>query len=181
MDRLSSLMARVSLLWLLAGALAGAAMMIDEALPGAWRVWLGPTHGHMLFVGWFAQFALGIGFWLLPRRRSPERPLGYDERLALGAAAMLNLGLLLRVAVEPLQRAGHDGAWTTPLLGCSGALQAGAFALFVTQLWPRLGPRAIRAAVPATERQEPRHEITKQQVDRTGPLGRATQGGFGRS
>lgn len=139
-------MARASFIWLLMGAIAGAAMMMDEALPGAWRVWMGPTHGHMLFVGWFAQFAIGIAFWLLPRKRSPTRPLGYDERTALAAVALLNLGLLLRVAAEPAQRSGHDGAWITPLLGTSGVLQAGAFAIVVVQLWPRVAPRAIKAA-----------------------------------
>jgi len=35
MDRLSAVMARASFIWLLAGAVAGATMMIDEALPGA--------------------------------------------------------------------------------------------------------------------------------------------------
>lgn len=139
-------MARASFVWLLAGAVAGTAMMVDEALPGAWRVWMGPTHGHMLFVGWFVQFAIGIAYWLLPRKRSPERPLGYIDRYALTAVAMLNLGLLLRVAAEPAQRSGHDGGWITPLLGASGVLQAGAFATFVIQLWPRLAPRAIKAA-----------------------------------
>src|SRR5215208_3773900 len=155
MDRLSAVMARASFIWLLAGAVAGATMMIDEALPGAWRAWLGPTHGHALFVGWFVQFAVGIAYWLLPRKRSPERPLGYDERLALLAVTMLNAGLLLRVAAEPAQRSGHDGGWITPVLGASGALQAAAFAIFVVQLWSRAAPRGARPAftTPA-ERQE---------------------------
>lgn len=148
MDRLSSVMARASFIWLLAGALAGAAMMLDEALPGAWRAWMAPTHAHMLFVGWFVQFAIGVGYWLLPRKRSPALPLGYRERPALLAMALLNAGLLLRVAIEPAQRSGHDGGWTTPLLGTSGALQLIAFAIFVRQLWPRVAPRVAKAADP---------------------------------
>jgi hypothetical protein len=151
MDRLSSTMARASFLWLLAGAVAGTAMMVDEALPGAWRAWLAPTHGHMLFVGWFVQFAIGIAYWLLPRKRSPERPYGYHERLALAAVLLLNVGLLLRVAAEPAQRSRHDGWWITPTLGASGVLQATAFAIFVIQLWPRVAPRALRAASPQAD------------------------------
>jgi hypothetical protein len=144
MDRLSAAMARASFLWLLAGAVAGATMMIDEALPGAWRAWLGPTHGHALFVGWFVQFAIGVAYWLLPRRRTPARPIGYRERLALTAVALLNAGLLLRVVAEPAQRSRHDGDWITVMLGCSGALQVAAFAVFVAQLWPRVAPRIVR-------------------------------------
>lgn len=146
MDRLSSIMARAAFAWLLAGAVAGSAMMVDEELPGSWRVWLGPTHGHMFFVGWFVQFAVGIGYWLLPRKRTAARPLGYDERLALAAVALLDLGLLLRVAAEPAQRSGHDGAWITPTLGASALCQVAAFAIFVVQLWPRVAPRAPRPA-----------------------------------
>jgi hypothetical protein len=137
-------MLRASFVWLLAGAVVGAAMMVDDVLPGSWRAWMAPTHGHMLFVGWFVQFALGVAYWLLPRRRSPARPLGYDERLALIAVALLNAGLLLRVAVEPAHRSGHDGDRITALLGCSGALQVLAFAIFVVQLWPRVAPRTAR-------------------------------------
>jgi hypothetical protein len=137
-------MLRAPFIWLLAGAVVGAAMMVDDALPGNWRVWMAPTHGHMLFVGWFVQFAIGVAYWLLPRRRSPALPVGYDERLALGAVVLLNAGLLLRVAAEPAQRSGHVGDWITALLGCSGALQVIAFAIFVVQLWPRVAPRARR-------------------------------------
>jgi hypothetical protein len=144
MDRLSAIMLRASFVWLLAGAIVGATMMIDEILPGSWRVWMAPTHGHMLFVGWFVQFAIGVGYWLLPRKRPPDRPLGYAERPALIAVALLNAGLLLRVIAEPAQRSGHHGDWITALLGCSGAFQVAAFAIFVVQLWPRVAPRAAK-------------------------------------
>lgn len=144
MDPLSSVMLRASLLWLLAGVGIGAAMLVDRALPGQWRAWLAPSHAHILFVGWFLQFALGVAYWLLPRRRSPERPLGYHERAAALAAAALNLGLLLRVAAEPLERAGIVSKETLAVLGLSALLQLVAVVIFVSQLWPRLGARAVR-------------------------------------
>jgi hypothetical protein len=134
-------MVRSSLIWLLAGILVGAAMVIDREIPGHWRAWYMPSHVHMLFVGWFLQFALGIAYWLLPRKRSPERPLGYNERLALGAMTALNTGLLIRVTIEPLERAGHASDATFAALSLSAALQIAAVAVFVTQLWPRVGPR----------------------------------------
>jgi hypothetical protein len=61
-------MLRAALTWLLVGVVIGAAMLTDRALPGQWRLWMAPSHAHMLFVGWFLQFAVGVAYWLLPRR-----------------------------------------------------------------------------------------------------------------
>ena len=152
MDRLSSLMVRSSLVWLLAGIIVGAAMVIDREIPGHWRAWYMPSHVHMLFVGWFLQFALGVAYWLLPRKRSPDRPLGYNERLALAAMAALNAGLLLRVIFEPIERSGHASDATFAALSVAAALQVAAVAVFVSQLWSRVGPRnrpKTNAASPA--------------------------------
>jgi hypothetical protein len=144
MDPLSSVMLRASLTWLLAGFVIGAAMLTDRALPGEWRLWLAPSHAHMLFVGWFLQFAVGVAYWLLPRRRSAERPLGYREGAAFVAVVALNLGLVLRIIAEPAERTGHESALTLLLFIASALLQVAAALTFVIQLWPRIGPRAIR-------------------------------------
>lgn len=141
MDRLTSVMVRLALLWLLAGFVIGGAMLVDRAVPGDWRVWLAPSHGHMLFVGWFLQFALGIAYWLLLRKRTPELPLGYNERLAYGAVGMLNVGLLLRIGGEPLERVGDGNDLTLTALFASALLHVLATLLFVSQLWPRAAPR----------------------------------------
>jgi hypothetical protein len=154
MDRLSSVMVRGSLLWLLGGVFVGAAMLTDRSLPGNWRVWAQPSHIHMLFVGWFLQFALGVAYWLLPRKRTTARPLGYDERLALAAVIGLNLGLLLRVVAEPVERTGHDGTATFWALTLSAVLQVAAVAIFVSQLWPRVGARPRTRAQHADGRQD---------------------------
>lgn len=137
-------MVRLSLLWLLAGFLIGGAMLIDRELPGQWRLWAQPTHGHMLFVGWFLQFALGIAYWLLPRKRTAERPQGYDLRLAQIAVAALNIGLICRVIGEPLERSGHQGNGTLVILACSALLQIAAALIFVSQIWPRVAAREPR-------------------------------------
>lgn len=137
-------MLRTSLLWLLVGFLIGGAMLTDRVLPGQWRLWMAPSHAHMLFVGWFLQFAIGVAYWLLPRRRSAERPRGYVERTASLGVVALNLGLLLRIAAEPAERTGLANDATLALLGVSALLQVVAALVFVTQLWPRAGPRPIR-------------------------------------
>src|SRR5688572_11046529 len=108
MDPLSSVMLRAALTWLLTGFVIGAAMLTDRALPGQWQLWMAPSHAHMLFVGWFLQFAVRVAYWLLPRRRSPERPLGYRQRAAYFAAGALNLGLVLRIIAEPAERTGRQ-------------------------------------------------------------------------
>ncbi len=141
MDRLTSVMVRLALVWLLAGFVIGGAMQVDRAVPGEWRAWLAPSHGHMLFIGWFLQFVLGIAYWLLPRKRSPALPLGYDERLAYGAVVMLNAGLVLRLASEPLERVGHGNNLTLAALFASALLQIVAALLFVGQLWRRAASR----------------------------------------
>lgn len=138
MDRISIVMVRAALAWLVMGAVVGALMLVDRAIPGDWRAWMAPSHGHMLFVGWFLQFAIGIAYWLLPRKRNPARPLGYREAPGLVAVAALNLGLAFRVLAEPFERTGHASDLTLTLLAASAILQVLAIVLFVMQLWPRI-------------------------------------------
>ena len=149
-DRFSSIAIRAALVWMLAGILAGAAMLTDRDLPGSWRLWMGPTHTHMLLVGWFFQFTLGVAYWLLPRKRTPERPIGYDERLAFICLGCLNLGLAIRAVIEPLQRAGHEGFWTRIGYAVSAVLQVAAFAIVARQIWPRVAAKSMRRTAPTS-------------------------------
>ncbi|MCA9880289.1 MAG: hypothetical protein KC442_20985 [Thermomicrobiales bacterium] len=144
MDPLCSRMVRAALCWLVAGALVGGLMLLDGVLPGTLAAWFAPSHAHMLFVGWFLQFALGVAYWLLPRKRTPSQPLGYNERLGTLAMLALNAGLLLRVGAEPIERMGRGNATTQLTLGLVALLQVGAILIFASQLWPRVGPRAPR-------------------------------------
>lgn len=147
MDRVSAWMVRASLCWLVLGVTVGAVMMSDVWLPGRWRVWMAPSHGHMLFVGWFLQFALGIGIWLLPRTRSDAKPLGYREGRTAFAVVALNAGLLLRVWLEPVQRSGNDSSLYDPGLLLSSLLQLAAVGLIVIEIWPRVAARTPRKRV----------------------------------
>jgi hypothetical protein len=113
-------------------------------LPGNWRAWFAPTHGHVLFVGWFLQFAVGIAYWLLPRQRTDTRPLGYNEKAAFLSFAVLNTGLVLRVVAEPAPRVGYmDGLYNEVLI-VSAVLHIVAIGLIVVQLWSRVIPRPVR-------------------------------------
>jgi hypothetical protein len=99
----------------------------------------------MLFVGWFLQFVIGVAYWLLPRKRSPEQPIGYVERPAYIAVGALNLGLLLRVGGEAAERSGNASDVTFTSLVLAALLQILAAAIFVVQLWPRVAARPIRS------------------------------------
>lgn len=137
-DRLTILMVKTSLVWMVSGFVIGALMLSDRVVPGAWRFWMQPTHGHMLFVGWFVQFVIGIAYWLLPRKRTPELPIGYNETPALVGVAVLNAGLLLRVVGEPMDRIRGEDEVAMALLVLSSVLQLGAILIFVWQMWPRI-------------------------------------------
>jgi hypothetical protein len=139
-------MVRAALCWLVAGAFVGGLMLLDGTLPGALAAWLAPSHAHMLFVGWFLQFVIGVAYWLLPRKRTAAQPLGYDERLGMLATLALNVGLLLRVVAEAIERMGQGSALTQVTLGLVALLQVSAILIFATQLWPRVGPRSPRKA-----------------------------------
>lgn len=156
MDPVSVRLVRASLLWLVLGFTLGALMLSDALVPGNWRLWFAPTHGHILFVGWFLQFAVGVAYWLLPRKRTPERPLGYHERGAYLAFALLNSGLLLRVIAEPPGRAGNGGDLVDVTLAVSAVLQLAAIVIIASQIWPRIVPRR-QTRVATGDDAPPRH------------------------
>jgi hypothetical protein len=133
-------MVRTSLLYLLAGLSLGGLLLANQGSGGALRLPpLGLVHGHLLFVGWLLQFAIGIAYWLLPRRRTPERPTAYSPEVGFTGYALLNAGLLLRVVAEPFALPGV-------LLVISALLQVLGGAIFVAQLWGRARPAPVAKA-----------------------------------
>ncbi len=152
MDRLTRLMGKLSLVYLALGFVLGAVLLAGEGVSAGWGAAWGNVHAHVLFVGWFVQFAVGIAYWLLPRRKTAAQPLGYDERLALLACGLINAGLLLRVVIEPcfyLQVI--EGPVVTLGLALSGVLQAGAGLIWAFQLWGRFF-RRFSASTPAANK-----------------------------
>lgn len=131
-------MGRISLIYLALGFVLGAVLLAGEGVSANWGTAWGTVHAHVLFVGWFVQFAVGIAYWLLPRRKTAAQPLGYDERLALTACGLINAGLLTRVVLEPafyLQVI--QGPAVSAGLAVSGFLQALAGLIWAYQLWGR--------------------------------------------
>lgn len=130
MPRLSIWFIRAALTYLAVGFTLGALMLANKGLrtePAFWR--LLPSHIELLLVGWIAQLAMGVAFWILPRFQSSRG----DERPAWVAFALINSGLLLVVTASLL------GA--PPWIVLAGRLaETAAVAAFAVNAWPRVKP-----------------------------------------
>jgi hypothetical protein len=96
----------------------------------------GPTQLHLFTVGWITQVIFGVAYWMFPRY-SAAQPRG-SEPLGWAAFALLNAGLLLRIAGEPLYRLGRPAG---AMLVASAVLQLLAGWAFVVNTWPRVRGR----------------------------------------
>jgi hypothetical protein len=104
------------------------------SLPWLRAAW--PTYLHVLVVGWLTQLIFGVAYWLFPRA-SAATPRGSD-RLGWATLALLNLGLVLRLAGEPWAALGGR---TAPVLVASAVAQLLAALAFVANTWPRVRER----------------------------------------
>lgn len=138
MPKLTRWLAKTALIYLMAALVLASLLMVQRAHGGG-PLGRGVEVGyfHLFFVGWVTQLIFGVAWWMFPPLS--ERKHRGDETLGWTAYWALNVGLVLRVLVEPLAPGpGSAGAW---LLVVSATLQVGAAALFALQLWPRVrGP-----------------------------------------
>ena len=73
MPRLSAWFIRASLIYLLLGFAFGALILAQKGISYYPLVWnLFPIHMEFLLIGWFAQLAMGVAFWILPRFSSGQ-------------------------------------------------------------------------------------------------------------
>ena len=129
MHPLTRLICRTAVVYLAAGAVVGGLLLTAKALaicPGLWR--LRPVHSEWLAVGWMAQLAMGVAYWIFPRRGSPPR-----EGWMRAAYALLNAGLVLMTA-------GTLAEWNA-LVIAGRVAEVGAALAFVYAVGPRV--RAI--------------------------------------
>ena len=132
MPRLSVWFVRASLLYLLAGFLIGALILAQKGIsydPGVWNLF--PIHMEFLLIGWFAQLAMGVAFWIVPRfSRGPSRG---NERIVWASFGLINAGLLIAI----LQ-------FWFPFPGLVGrALEIGAGITFAIGIWRRIKPHGV--------------------------------------
>jgi hypothetical protein len=94
-----------------------------------------PVYIHLLVFGWLTQLIFGVIYWMFPKY-STEKPRG-SETLGWWTYALLNLGLLLRMAFEPLNAQRHTSL-TGWMLALAAVLQFLSGLLFVVNSWARV-------------------------------------------
>ncbi len=131
MPRLSFWSVRFSRGYLLVGFTLGALMLANKGLPLAPWIWrLLPIHIPFLVVGFIAQLAMGVEFWIMPRFAGGSR-----GNVTVGWLSILCLSLGIWVVAvqawyglaEAVLLAGRV------LLGLAGVL-------FVANIWKRVKP-----------------------------------------
>ncbi len=139
MPRLTRYFIKTALLYLALALVLGLLLAARAALdlPAEFAA-LSPVFFHVFMVGWAAQLIFGMLFWMLPKY-SKERPRG-NETLAWLAYILINIGLVLRMFVEPLTalQAEWGLGW---LLAVSAVLQLIGGWAFILNAWPRVKER----------------------------------------
>lgn len=130
---------KASLVYLIAALSIGVALRGDVLgrVPAAVAA-LAPVYFHLFMVGWVTQLIFGVAYWMFPKV-SRQRPRG-SEALAWATFGLLNGGLILRAAGEPLHALRPDPAWAWALV-LSALLQWLAGLAFVVNAWPRVKER----------------------------------------
>jgi hypothetical protein len=132
MPRLSVWFVRASLIYLLLGFTFGALLLAQKGIsfyPAVWSLF--PIHMDFLLIGWFAQLAMGVAFWILPR--FGDGPPRGNVNLIWMSFALINLGLLFSVL----------RLWFPAALLIGRAAEAGAGFLFAIGLWRRVKPHGV--------------------------------------
>ncbi|RPI96415.1 MAG: hypothetical protein EHM40_01485 [Chloroflexi bacterium] len=132
MPRLSVWFVRASLIYLLLGFTFGALILAQKGISYYPTVWnLFPVHMEFLLIGWFAQLAMGVAFWILPRF-SAGPPRG-NVRLLWISFVLINLGILFSVLY----------LWFPAAMAIGRAAEAGAGIVFAVGLWRRVKPHGV--------------------------------------
>lgn len=130
MPALSVWAIRASLVHLFIGFTFGALLLANKGVPLHPALWaLLPAHIELLLIGWMAQLAIGVGYWILPRFGGARG----NVPLAWSAVVLLNLGVITAgaAALPALSPA-------TALVG--RALTASGVLAFALHAWPRIKP-----------------------------------------
>ncbi|MGH7737186.1 MAG: hypothetical protein ACREMP_04890 [Candidatus Tyrphobacter sp.] len=126
----------------------GAVLLVLEALGRPVPFVIAIEHGHMGFVGWLVNTVIGVALWLLPLNRIafPQEQGRYPEGLARASYVMLNVGLPLRLVVEPIFSAAPSPP-ARALLVLSAILQVFAILIAGSIAWRRVFPPPLRPNV----------------------------------
>lgn len=132
MPRLSLWFVRASLIYLLLGFTFGALILAQKGISYYPPVWyLFPVHVEFLLIGWLAQLAMGVAFWILPRF-STGQPRG-NVGLIWASFALINAGLLI----------GSAQPWFPVATLTARIVEVVAGIIFAIGLWRRVKPHGV--------------------------------------
>lgn len=129
---------KTAILFLAAGVLLGAWLLVRRELYGDWpHPYLVSAHAHAVLVGFVLFLILGVALWLFPR--APKDDTRYRPELASAAYWVLMPATASRFAAEAAR------AWSpAPALGwvvvLGGLGQVLGLALYFWTMWPRIRP-----------------------------------------
>ena len=132
MPRLSVWFVRASLIFFVLGFTFGALMLAQKGFsyyPPVWNLF--PVHMDFLLIGWFAQLAMGVAFWILPRF-SVGSPRG-NVNLAWISFVLINTGLII----------GASRLWFPPAILIGRLFEIGAVIIFAISLWRRVKSHGV--------------------------------------
>ena len=138
MPLLSRCFLKTAMLYFVASFCLGGYLLAGVGLQRPAPLVLQPVYWHMLLVGWLMQLIFGVSYWMFPPH-ARGKPQGHAV-LGWFTYTALNVGLLLRIIVEP-----WHGMRPQPVLGWllvpSAALQVTAGWAFVISIWSRIRGR----------------------------------------
>lgn len=133
MPDISRVYIRSSLLCLAFGFILGGLIQANNAVflsPVFWM--MKGLHAHLLLYGWFAQVAMGVAFWCLPRLPGGYRGKPWANWTAL---ILYQIGLATLAAHNIL--AAHQ-VQIPHVTAVAVACLAAGIGLFIINMWPRL-------------------------------------------
>ena len=139
------LFVKTGIAYLVVTFVAGAVLLILEALGKPAPFIISVEHGHAGFIGWLVNTVIGVALWLLPlnRRRFPGAQGRYPETATRIAYFALNLGLVVRLLCEPWFDATRAQA-ASVLLVASALAQLLGIGTVAWVLWQRVFPPPLR-------------------------------------
>ncbi|HET7011205.1 MAG TPA: hypothetical protein VFI11_10550 [Anaerolineales bacterium] len=129
MPRLTCWAIRLALIHLVLGFTLGGWLLCSKAssaCAGAWP--LLPLHVELLLLGWTAQLAMAVAYWILPRFAGGIRS---RETAAWLSFVLLNLGVWLAGLTPAL-------AGPREMIAAGRALEGMAAVSFAVHAWPRV-------------------------------------------
>lgn len=129
---------KASLIYLVLGVILGMLIQINKAFPFQPQLWsLKYLHSQWMMLGWFAQLAMGVAYWCLPRHTGGGRGSLWVTWLSFSA---YNAGIV-SFSISQLSFAYNGPIPSQVAVLGSGYLFVGVV-LYIFNMWPRL--KALR-------------------------------------